>query len=93
MYFSWERQSLDWRVLIRSREKINRDIQLIESSVSHSKQRPAHQINRNISRDPFACAHSGLHQSPITNHYSPLTKHPLRPASQSAKISRTTAQI
>ena len=34
--------------------KINRDIELIELLVSHSKQRPGHQINRNISRPPRA---------------------------------------
>ena len=44
------------RVFLEENEEINRDIALIENPVSHSKQRAARQINRNISaapRSPF----------------------------------------
>jgi hypothetical protein len=69
--------------------KINRKPKLLEPPVSYSKQRTEPQINRKLSGDSFGHA---FQVSPLTNHYSPLTNEPLRPASQSAKICRTFAQ-
>ena len=47
--------------------KINRDIKLLEPPVSHSKQRAAPQINRDISATPRVCLIA------FTGHYSPIT--------------------
>jgi hypothetical protein len=68
--------------------KINRDIELIEHLVSHSKQRPDPQINRDIfypeiaaerrSNGPVSLALRELftnHKSRITSHASHLTNH------------------
>jgi hypothetical protein len=70
--------------------EINRDIQLIEPPVSHSKQKTAFQINRNISKGSLARFHS--FPTPDTLNPTSCPSKPLHPTSQSAKISRTKVQ-